>query len=82
MIIIEKRKEKEIIDRVNFFLISACLFLSTHISTSIISLLGIQKHVNAETLISVSFGRHLILALLLVNSYVINIFLFSEDVLL
>jgi hypothetical protein len=40
---IEKRKEKELIDRVNFFLISACVFLSAHLSTSIIS---IQKQVN------------------------------------
>jgi|ERR1044072_8973720 hypothetical protein len=40
---IEKRKEKELIDRVNFFLISACVFLSAHLSTSINS---IQKQVN------------------------------------
>ena len=45
MIIIEKRKEKEIIYRVIFFLIPACVFLYTHLSTSILSLLGIQKHV-------------------------------------
>jgi hypothetical protein len=43
---IEKRKEKEIIDRVNFFP-NICMRISLHTPIHIYpSLLGIQKHVN------------------------------------